>query len=157
MQALDAPIYEVKPDSQWYKSQKKRRSDIDEFFKKVKEQFNLGEGFGFYHSEYFGVHYGTPEYEQYKSEVVKNGDKGFHAFKKRSTYYKPIKELLEQIEKVSPFKAHDTFGLNNVSASQWINGRFFYGVKNEQLIKVHDEVTPVDYKDYLQVVMDNIK
>lgn len=157
MQTLDTPIYEVNQDSEWYRKMRKKREDQEEFFKKVKSEYDLGEGFGFYHSEYFGVHYGTKEYDTYKDEVVKNGDKGFHSFKKRSKLYNPIKKLIEQIEQVSPFKSHDTFGLNNIAASQWIGDRWFYGVKDEKHIKDTSEISPIDYKDYLKIVMDALE
>jgi hypothetical protein len=156
MQTLDAPIYEVNKDSEWYIKQKKRRDDIDEFFKKVKEKYGLMDGFSFYHSEYFGIRAGTKDYETYKGELLKNPDsKGFYPFKKRSKYFKEIKELIEQIEEISPFKSHDIFGTNNTSASHWVGDRWFFGIKHEKYVK-GDEVTPIDYKDYLKIVMDNL-
>jgi hypothetical protein len=157
MQTLDAPVYEVKQDSEWYKKAIKRNDDIDNFFKKVKEQYNLGEGFSFYHSEYFGVHSNTEEYKLYKYEVTKNPNKdGVHTFKKRSKYFKEIKELVEQIELISPFKPHDVLGRNNITASQWIGDRWFFQVKHAQFVK-GDEVTPVDYKEYLKLYLDSLK
>jgi hypothetical protein len=155
LQTLDAPIYEVNKDSEWYKKEKKRREDITEFFKKVKSEYGLGEGFSFYHSKYFGVRAGSKEYEIYKEEVSKNPKDGFYPFKKRSKHFKVIKELIEQIEEVSPFKSHDEFGLNNTSASQWIGDRWFFGVKREQDVK-GDEVTLINFKDYLAVVMSHL-
>lgn len=159
MQTLDAPVYEVKQDSDWYKKALKRRSDIDKFFEIVKEKYGFGSGFSFYHSEYFGIHSGTKDYETYKDELLKTPDsnnKSFYPFKKRSKYFNEIKNLIAQIEEVSPFKAHDVLGLNNVKASQWIGDRWFYQVKNEQHVK-GDEVTPIDYKDYLKVVMNTLE
>lgn len=154
MQTLDAPVYEVKKESEWYKSFKKRREEVNEFFKKVEAEYGLSDGFSFYHSAYFGVEAGSKEYELYKDEVSKNPNKdGVHPFKKRSKHFKILKELLEQIEEISPFKSHDVLGLNNISGSQWIGDRWFFGVKHEQYVK-GDEVTPIKYKDYLKVAMD---
>jgi hypothetical protein len=156
METLDAPVYEVKKDSEWYLKEKKRRNDISDFFKKTKDKYNLGEGFSFYHSEYFGVQTGTKEHELYKDEVSKNPNKnGFHAFKKRSKYFKEIKELLEQVEEISPFKSYDVFGLNNLTASQWIGDRWFFGVKHELHVK-GEEAVPVVYKDYLNLIISKL-
>jgi len=156
MQTLDAPIYEVKQSSGWYKSKIKHRSDINDFFDAFEKKFGFKEGFSFYHFEYFGVYGGTEVYEFFKNELVKNADKdNWYAFKKRSKYFKEIKELIEQIEKVNPFKLHDVLGLDNVSASQWLDDRWFFGVKNEKHVK-GDEVVPIDYKDYLSLVMSSL-
>lgn len=155
MQTLDAPIYEVNQDSDWYKRESKRKQDTKEFFEKIKEKFGLSDGFGFYHSEYFGIHGGTKDYEVFKDELLKNPDKDFYPFKKRSKYFKEIKEMIEQIEDRNPFKSHDVLGLNNISASQWVGDKWFFQVKNEQLVK-GNEVTPIDYKDYLKFVMENL-
>ncbi|MGG3890188.1 hypothetical protein [Metabacillus fastidiosus] len=156
MQTLNAPIYEVKQDSSWYKAEMKRKEDIKIFFEKIKSEYGLGEGFGFYHSEYFGIHAETKDFEAYKDELLKNpNNKDFHPFKKRSKYFQPIKELIEQIEEASPFKSHDVLGTNNISASQWIGDRWFFGVKHEKYVK-GDEASPIDYKEYLKIVMDNL-
>ncbi|MDA2413316.1 hypothetical protein PDN53_03185 [Bacillus cereus] len=157
MGTLDAPIYEVSKDSDWYKSATKRKEDINYFFDSFKEKYGTNKGFVFYHSEYFGVQAGTEAYELFKEEVTKNSkEKDFHPFKKRSKYYKEIKVLLEKIEEISPFKSHDVLGLNNISASQWIGDRWFFGVNNKEYVK-GNEVTPIDFKDYLKVVMEKLE
>lgn len=159
MQTLDAPIFEVNRDSEWYKSAKKRNEDIDTFFAAFKEKYGDNDGFGFYHSEYFGVHAGTKCYELFKDQVLKNPTAdGFYPFRKRSKYYKEIKELLDQIEDRSAFKSHDVFGMNNTTASQWIDERWFFSVKDEESVKdENNEVAPVSYKEYLKVVMARIE
>ncbi len=156
MQTLDAPIYEVKQDSEWYKAEVQCKSDRQNFYSALKDKFGTIEGFAYYHSEYFGVAAGSEAYELFKDEVSKNPKRhGFHPFKKRSKYYKEIKEMIEAIAEVSPFKAHDVFGLNNINARQWIDGRLFYGVRQDEDI-TSEEVTPVAFKDYLQVVMSKL-
>lgn len=160
MQPIDAPVYEVKQDSEWYQTRIKRKSQTKEFFNKVNSKYFKDSGFVFYHSEYFGVQGDSADYETYKEELLKNPNKdGVYIFKKRSHYYKILNELLEKIEKESPFKVHDVFGLNNVSYSQWIKRRWFFSVKNENLIKdvKHKEIAPVNYKEYLQLVMDSLE
>jgi hypothetical protein len=157
MQTLDAPVYEVKQDSEWYKAAIKRNKDINDFFKKVNEEYFKDNGFVFYHSEWFGIQADSEDFETYKDELLKNPEKnGVHIFKKRSKYFNIFKELIEQIEEISPFKPHDALGMNNISASQWIGDRWFFGVKHEKLVK-GDEVVPVDYKDYLKLVMSKLK
>ena len=156
IQTLDAPVYEVKQDSEWYKAARKRQEDMDKFFDAFKERYGTSEGFGFYHPEYFGVHYGTEAYEIFKDEIVKNSDKnGMFSIKKRSKYFKEIRSMLAQIEQVSPFAAHDQFGLNNLSSSQWLGDRWFFEVKRPEEVK-GDSVTPIDYKDYLKIVMERL-
>ncbi|WP_243572777.1 hypothetical protein [Bacillus stercoris] len=155
MQTLDAPIYEVKQESDWYKSEKKRKEDINLFFDKFEEKYGVKEGFSFYHSEYFGVYEGTEAYEIFKNDIVKNPVDGFYAIKKRSKYFKEIKAMIEQIEKVNPFRSHDELGLNNMTGRQWIGDRWFFGVKTEQLVK-GDSVVAIDYKEYLKIVMEHL-
>ncbi|MCM3413552.1 hypothetical protein [Metabacillus litoralis] len=155
MQTLDAPIYEINQDSEWYKSALKRSEDINKFFMKFEEKYGIKEGFSFYHSEYFGVYEGTEAHDFFKGEILKNPKDGFYPFKKRSKYFDEIKSLIEDIEDVSPFKAHDVLGLNNISGSQWLGDRWFFGVKHKKYIK-GDEVTSVDYKEYLKAVMNEL-
>lgn len=157
MQTLDAPVYEVKQDSQWYKDQMQRRTDIDNFFKDFGERYGCSDGFSFYHSEHFGVQADTPAYDFFKTEIVKNPDKnGFYAIKKRSKYFKEIKSQISKIKEVYPFKPHDVFGSNNIRASQWLDGRWFYQVKNPEYVQ-GDEAVPMDYKEYLSLVMSVIE
>jgi len=156
MQTLDAPVFEVNQDSEWYKSQARRRSDIKDFFAKFKDIYGVSEGFLFYHSEYFGVREGSKAYEIFKEELVKNPtEKGFYPFKKRSNSYKEIHLLLEQIEDNNPFKSHDVLGINNITGSHWVLDRWFYGVRDIELI-AGKEVAAVDYQEYLNVVIDSL-
>jgi hypothetical protein len=158
VETLDAPVYEINQDSDWYKRKMKQKEDTKNFFQVVKEKYGLVDGFGFYHSDYFGIHGNTKDYELFKGELLKNPDNGdFYPFKKRSKYYNEIKKLIEKVEVISPFTSHDVFGLNNVTASQWLGDRWFYGVKNAELIKRSEIITPIDYKDYLKVVMDSLE
>lgn len=158
MQTLDAPIYEINQDSEWFKSEKKRREDMNGVFKELADKYELGEGFSYYHSEYFGIYSGTEAYKKYKDELVKNPDKnGWHAFRKLSKYFSEIKTILNKVEERNPFMAHDVLGLNNISASQWVDGRWYFGVKNIELIKDHNIVTPIDFKDYLKIVMNALE
>lgn len=157
MVTLDSPVYEVNPDSQWYQDKKQQREDIETFFKTIRERFGMGDGFSFYHKEYFGIHGNTKDYEKFKDELLKNPTEknDFYPFKKRSVFYKEINELLKKVKEVYPFKPHDELGLNNVSASQWIGDRWFFQVKDTTMVKGND-VIPVIYKEYLQLVMDRL-
>lgn len=156
MQTLDAPVYEVHQDSQWYKAVKKRNEDRKVFFKRIKEEFGLGSGFSYYHSTYFGIAGGTDAFNKYRKELLKNPKDGFYPFRKSSKVYKAIHEMLEKIETVYPFQSHDEFGLNNVTASQWLGNRWFFGVRDPKHV-VSKIADPIDYKDYLKIVMENIE
>ncbi|MFG3444527.1 hypothetical protein ACGFZ1_07480 [Bacillus velezensis] len=156
MQTLDAPIYEVKQESDWYKSEKKRKEDINAFFDKFEATYSIKDGFSFYNSGYFGVRAGTEAYDLFKDEVMKNPTKdGFYAFKKRSKYFTEIGSMLEKIEERNPFKGHDVFGRNNITASQWLGDRWFFGVRNEKRVE-GKEAIPIDFKDYLKIVMEHL-
>lgn len=153
-ETLSSPVYEVKKESEWYRQMKEMKEKQKEFFTKINEEYFEDNGFSYYHSEYFGVQADSKDYEKYKDEVVKNPkDNGFHAFKKRSKYYPIFREMLKEIPERDPFKSHDVLGLNNISGSQWIGDRWFFGVKHEKYVK-GDEVEPVAYKEYLKAVMD---
>lgn len=156
MQTLDAPIYEVKQDSEWYKSKVKQKNAIRDFFNSFEKRFGFKDGFSFYHSEYFGVYGDTKAYDYFKHDLVKNPDKhNWYAFKKRSNSFKEIKALLKNTDDVYPFKSHDVFGLNNVTSSQWIGDRWFFGVRNANRV-VGEEVTPIEYKEYLKIIMNSL-
>ncbi|MBV2197566.1 hypothetical protein KQR56_12045 [Bacillus velezensis] len=154
MQTLNALIYEVKQESDWYKAEKKRKEGINNFFDKFEEKYGVEEGFSFYHSEYFGVYEETEAYEVFKMTLLKI-QKTVLRFQKRSKHFNEIKSMIEKIEKVSPFKSHDELGLNNMTGRQWIDDRWFFGVKSEQFVK-GDNVVAIDYKDYLKIVMEHL-
>lgn len=156
METLDAPIYEIKQESNWYKTEKKRREDINKFFDEFKATYGIKNGFSFYHSEYFGVRAGTEAYDFFKDEVVKNPTKaGFYAFKKRSKYFTDIRSMLEKIEEANPFKGHDVFGRNNITASQWVGDRWFFGVRDEKRVE-GEEAVAIDFKDYLKIILEKL-
>lgn len=151
-------MYEVNQDSEWYMEKQKERANTKAFFKEINSEYFIDNGFSFYHSEHFGVNGDSKDYETYKNELAKNPDKNnVHIFKKRTPHFKIFKEMLKKIEIVSPFHPHDVFGLNNVSSSQWIGDRWFFEVKHEKYIKKKDMVTPIDYKDYLNLVLEAMK
>lgn len=47
MQTLDAPIYEVKQESDWYRSEKKRKEDINSFLINLKKSMESKRVFRF--------------------------------------------------------------------------------------------------------------
>lgn len=158
MKTLEEHIYEVNQDSDWYKKKDKQFDDINNFYRIIKEKYGFEEGFVFYHSGYFGIKYGTQDYEKFKDELLKNSNKdGIHIFKKKSKFNQIMKELLDEVEEISPFKAHDTFGLNNTRGSQWVNGRWFFSIKDQENINQFGEISKVDFKDYLKVLTDALE
>ncbi len=155
MNTLNAPIYEVKQDSEWYKETAAYRERQKQFFKEINEKYMKDSGFVYWNSEYFGIDGNSSDYETYKDELRKNPDDGVYIFKKRSKYYPIFKEMIEKIGKRNPFKSHDVLGMNNMTGNQWVGKRWFYGVKDPSAV-VGDEVTPIDYKEYLKVVMNTL-
>lgn len=158
MQTLDSPVFEVKQDSKWYKETKDRRDGREEFFKRVKENgYFKDNGFAFYDEKHFGIYAESDDYETYKNELSKNPDKnGIHKFKKNTEHYKIFHEMLSKFEPHDPFKCHDVLGFNNPKSSQWIDGRWFWSVKDESQV-VGKEVEKIDYKNYLKVVMEHVE
>lgn len=157
-QPIDAPVYEVKQDSEWYIETKARLQREDEFFKEINSTYFEDRGFAYYHAEHFGVDGKSKDYEKYKDELLKNPDKnGIYIFKKKSKYVPIFKEMIAKVGEKNPFKSHDVFGVNNLKYSQWIGDRWFFSVKNEEYIKdPKEEVQPIEYKEYLKVVMDSL-
>lgn len=178
MQTLSEPLFELNPESESYKKFKAKKDAqprINEIFKSVANEFDYEiKEFAFYGSGGFGFYYGTNGYEKFKDELVKNADKNnVHKFKVSSKTFKQMSPKFVEIDNilhtVSPFALHDIFGLNNLTASQWIGDRFFVEVKNadrtkELLVsdrrKKNFEVEPVKeitYKEYLQLVMNELE
>ncbi|AUJ23147.1 hypothetical protein [Virgibacillus dokdonensis] len=161
MQTLDAPVFEVRQDSDWYKEEIERREKTKEFFNKIQNGYIQDNGFAFYHESHFGIYADSKDYEIYKSELTKHPDKnGIYTFKKRSTHYKLFKEMLDDIPRISPFKPHDVFGLNNMNQSQWVGDRWFYSVKDENKIpqeSIGIKIEPISYKKYLEIIVGIIE
>ncbi|TWL25276.1 hypothetical protein CHCC16736_4159 [Bacillus licheniformis] len=42
-----------------------------------------------------------------------------------------------------------------MTGRQWIDDRWFFGVKSEELVK-GGSVVAIDYKDYLKIVMEHL-
>lgn len=158
-QTLDAPVYEVKQDSEWYIETKARNERETEFFKEINSTYFNDRGFAYYHSEHFGVNGRSEDYEKYKDELLKNPDKnGVYIFKKKSKFVPIFKEMIAKVGDKNPFKSHDVFGTNNLKASQWIGNRWFFSVKREEYIKdPSGEVQPIDYKEYLALLMSSLE
>lgn len=104
MQTLDAPVFEVKQSSDWYKKKIKNEDDQIKFFKKFEEVYGSAEGFAFWHSEYFGVEPDTECYEIFKNDLCKNPKDGYYPFKKRSENYKKLKPCLSRLKKLIRLK-----------------------------------------------------
>jgi hypothetical protein len=153
---LNAPVFEVKQDSEWYKYTKARLQREKEFFAELNKTFFEDNGFSYYHGEHFGVSGDSKDYEKYKDEVLKNPDRnGVHIFRKRSKYTAIFIEMMKGIDDKNPFKPHDVFGRNNLRASQWLGDRWFFGAKVADKV-VGEEVEEIDYKEYLKLVMDSM-
>jgi len=152
---LNAPVYEVKPESAWYQAEKERRRLKEEFYKEIEGEFP-NNGFGYYNSSLFGVMKGSDDYEAWKHELTKNPDKnGLYRFKKTSKHYKRFSEKLSRFDTDNPFKSHDVFGYNNTKGRHWVDGRWFYSVKDPKYLNDQkDEVRPVEYAEYLKLITE---
>lgn len=154
-QTLDAPVYEINPESVFYKQKFAEREQDIKISKVIDE---LAEELGFNAEEFlyygpfgFGFFSSNADYKLFKEHLTKNPDRsGVYRFKKSSKLYKIISTRLLEVEgdaKGSPFAAHDVFGINNVSALQWLGDRLFYQAKDEKAveIKLNGEKRCVDY------------
>lgn len=165
MQALSEPVVEMKKESKVFKGFKKREEDqpkIIATLKEFAEEYDVTlENFAYYNARDFGFVEGK-EFEKYRKELTKNPDKnGIYLFKKNTVIYKEIKEKLKIIDDVNQSMAlswllHDAVGFNNPRYHQWLGDRLFVEVKDgEMAIKTGDAVA-VNYKEYLQVLMENV-
>lgn len=152
---LNAPVFEVKQDSEWYQYKKAQTQRERSFFKEILSNYFEDNGFSYYHDDHFGVSGDSKDFEKYKDELTKNPDRnGVHTFKKKSKHYPIFREMLKDVVDKDPFKPHDVFGRNNLKASHWLGDRWFYGVKDASKV-LNNEVEPIDYKEYLKVFMDS--
>lgn len=134
---MNAPVYEVNPESEFYKSHAQKRANISKVNKLISDIENyLGiteETFVYYNAARFGFFGSSDGYEMYKDNLKKNPDRnGVYLFKKTTPEFKYVKEIMEQVDAlknvVDPFSAHDIFGMNNIKASQWVGDRMFVSV-----------------------------
>ena len=156
---LDAPVYELKKDSEWHRAKTEYLAGKRKFYKEIEKDFP-DNGFTYYHDSYFGVLGQSKDYETYKDHLRKNADKnGVYIFKKTSPLWKVYHEKLKEfVDLEDSFKSHDVFGWNNVKVGQRVGDRYFYSIKiPESITDPNNEVEPIEYADYLQVVMDVIK
>lgn len=137
MTAMNAPVYEVNPESGFYKAHAQKRANISKVNKILGDIENyLGipeETFIYYDAARFGFFGSSDEYKMYKEMLKKNPDSnGVYLFKKTTPEFKYVTELMKQVDElrnvVSPFSAHDIFGMNNIKASQWVGDRMFVSV-----------------------------
>lgn len=154
---LNAPVYEVNPESEWYKSSLAKLQRQKEFFKKINSMYFDDNGFSYYNTKVFGIKGNSKDYEKYKEELLKNPDsRGIYLFKKRSKYYAIFNEMLMKVEDKNRFKSHEVFGINNITGRQWIGERWFFGVEKEEDVE-GEEAVLVNYREYLEAVMDATK
>lgn len=158
MDALSAPIFEVRQDCDWFKEVSESRERGAAFFREINKTHFKDNGFAYYNEEKFGVSRDSKDYEVYQNELKKHPDKnGIHEFKKTSKHYKYFKEKLKGIEhNVSPFKTHDVFGMNNIRYKQWLDNRWFFEVKDKDLVTnqyaLENEIREVPYQEYLSLL-----
>jgi hypothetical protein len=177
MEALSAPLFEVNPESSYYKKIKEikdARPRINKVLQEIGEELGFdSKEFAYYGSQGFGFYDNSVAYEKFEKELMKNPDKnGVYLFKKRTPSFKKISPKILELEKihnsVSPFALHDIFGVNNLKAAQWVGERYFVEVKSESItrdklssserIKQYavEPVKEIEYKQYLLLVVEAI-
>lgn len=178
MKTLNSPLYELNQDSEYYKILKEVKDSqpkINEIIREIAELVGFeSKEFLYYGSRGFGFYRNSLAYEKFENQLTKNPDgNGVYKFKRTSPTYKIISPKVLEIEriknKVNPFALHDMLGYNNLVASQWVEDRFFVEVKSEdttERILNADErrkqyeiepVKEVSYKEYLELVMSELK
>lgn len=163
MEALSAPIFELRKDCDWYKEKVKRKEKINRAYEIIKERdyFPSGE-FALYNPTTFGIPGNSEDVDTYRSQLLKNADSnGIYRFRKKSQMYKDINELFKGTDIKDPFKSHDTFGVNNVRFTQWLGDRFFVQVKNADVTRgnktaLQNEIREVPYAEYLKVLQEKV-
>lgn len=177
MKTLNAPLFELNPESKYYKTIKiikDSHSRINEILREIASEFDFKlDEFSYYGSRGFGFKYDTEAYEKFENQLTKKPDRnGIHTFKKTTAIYKLISPKMVEVDKIlskrDPFGLHDIFGFNNLAASQWIKDRYFVEVKSEAITREalnssdrgkRFEVEPVmeaSYKDYLLLITEEL-
>jgi hypothetical protein len=152
---LTGPVFEVLPESRFYiykDSWRKANEEAKDTLKKVTELVGdtgfsfSGKSFGF--SRAFVETGKLPK--EFAGDVSKNHSRGIYKIKKRSELYNKILPLSEEIDTIiektvvgTGFIAFDVFGLNNLSATQWIDDRLFASVHSEVLIEAPENLKPM--------------
>lgn len=177
MKTLNAPLFELNPESKYYKTIKAIKdsnSRINEILGEIASEFDFElDEFSYYGSRGFGFKYDTESYEKFEAHLTKKPDSnGVHTFKKTTATYKLISPKLVEVDEIlskkDSFALHDIFGFNNLKASQWIKDRYFVEVKSETVTQEalnssergkRFEVEPVmeaSYKDYLLLITESL-
>lgn len=177
MKTLNAPLFELNPECDYYQTLKTRKDNqprINEILANIAKEFGFDvKEFSLYGSRKFGFRSDTEAYQKFKEELTKNPDRnGIHTFKSSTKTFKAISPKLVEVDKInnvgSAFILHDIFGWNNLVASQWVDDRLFFEVKsedntwravNDQDRRKQFEVEPVkeiDYKEYLTLIMNKL-
>ena len=178
-QTLSEPIFEINPESKYFKQSKAVREAKDKIYDIIDE---IAEEYGFdakdfphYDSGSCGFLSRSEGLEKFRNEVKKNPDRNeVHVFKQSSKMWKAIKPKMEQIAEYynagpSPFTLIDIVGMNNSKYTQWVSGRMFVQVKDRDYVLKQLEdptrekrfsvepIVEIPFKYYLQLVMENIK
>lgn len=174
-QTLDAPLFEINQESDFYKRSKERREKqtrINEILDDIAKLIGCDvKEFNYYGSRSFGFMYDSEGFHKYREELTKNSDRnGVYTFKKSSKTFKLVSPMMEEIDAirniVSPFELMHIVGFNNAKASQWVDGRLFVGVKDIEVSRREitklgrmaqypvEPLKPVEYRDYLALYLE---
>lgn len=165
LSALSEPVFKLNQDSEIYKNIKKRKDrqvEIDKLIDGIANEYGFdAKEFNYYNSNRFGFLEQSEAFEKFKDNLTKNSDRnGVFTFKKNTKCFKEISEMMKGIDEihnlVSPFALHDVFGLNNVNRSQWIKDGYFVEVKDSKRAKLSKSATEVDYKEYLELLLQYV-
>lgn len=178
-QTLSEPIFEINPDSDYFKQSKAVRDANKKIYAIIDE---IAEEYGFdakefphYDSGMCGFLSRSEGLKKFQSEVTKNSDRnGVHTFKKNSKMWKEIQPRMKQVAEYynagpSPFALIDIVGMNNSKYTQWVAGRMFIQVKDREhaLKEVGSDkrkerysaepLLEIPFKEYLALVMETIE
>ena len=177
-QAISEPMFEINPESDFFKRSKAVREANDKIYAIIDE---IAEEYGFDAKEF--PHYdsgacGFLSYsdglKKFENEVKKNPDRnGVHTFKKNSKMWQEIKPRMQQVADYykagpSPFALMDIVGINNSKFTQWIEGRMFVQVKDKETVLramagpdrrkrfLVEPILETPYEDYLTLLLTAI-
>lgn len=177
-QAMSEPMFEINPESNYFKRSKAVRDANEKIYAIIDE---IAEEYGFdakefphYDSGICGFLSYSDGLKKFEKEVKKHSDRnGVHTFKKNSKMWQAIKPRMQQVADFydagpGPFALTDIAGINNSKYTQWVSGRMFIEVKDKEAVmralndpnrKKQLPVEPImetPYEDYLKLILEAI-
>lgn len=175
MKTLNAPVFELSPENDYYKVLKgihDAQPRVNAIFKATAEKYGYDASeLKFYSAHTFGFGRYSKETLNFDGHLKKHANQnGVLVFKRASSIYKKMAADFQEIDAITkdlnPFTLHEIFGFNNLRDMQWLGDRFFVEVKSAEATQLAmqstnrhydtEPVLPIAYEAYLELVLRHI-